>query len=131
MTTGFDPFELPTCGLLQGGWDHSRPKACFYLRSPALDWLSQYYKYTIAKQNGGGTEWVELFITLTMGMGEPTYGFLSHPGGVSVRLVERILYQWFFLWILGAVSRIIILCVSCSQRALNGGVLLLVTAYLT
>ena len=29
MTTGFDPFELPTCGLLQGGWDHFPPKACF------------------------------------------------------------------------------------------------------
>ena len=27
MTTGFGPFELRTCGL-QGGWDHSPPKAC-------------------------------------------------------------------------------------------------------
>ena len=27
MTTGFGPFELPTCGLLQRGWDHSPPKA--------------------------------------------------------------------------------------------------------
>ena len=25
---------------------------------------------------GGGAEWVELFITLTKGMGEPTYGLL-------------------------------------------------------
>ena len=31
-------------------------------------------RYTVAKQNGGGAEWVELFITLTKGMGEPTYG---------------------------------------------------------
>ena len=29
MTTGFGPFELPTCGLLQRGQDHSPPKACF------------------------------------------------------------------------------------------------------
>ena len=29
MTTGFGPFELPTHGLLQKGWDHSLPKACF------------------------------------------------------------------------------------------------------
>ena len=29
MTTGFGPFELPTCGQLQKGRDHSSPKACF------------------------------------------------------------------------------------------------------
>ena len=29
MTTGFGPFELPTHGLLQKGWDHSLPKVCF------------------------------------------------------------------------------------------------------
>ena len=29
MITGFGPFELPTCGLLQRGRDHSPPKACF------------------------------------------------------------------------------------------------------
>ena len=29
MTTGFGPFELPACGLLQRGRDHSPPKACF------------------------------------------------------------------------------------------------------
>ena len=46
------------------------------MRSPALGLLSKYYKYTVAKQNGGGAEWVELFITLTKGMGEPTYGLL-------------------------------------------------------
>ena len=44
------------------------------MRSPALGWLSKYYEYTVAKQNGGGAEMVELFITLTKGMGEPTYG---------------------------------------------------------
>ena len=51
-------------------------KGLFNLRSPALGWLSKYYEYTVAKQNyeytvakqiGGGTEWVELFITLTKG----------------------------------------------------------------
>ena len=64
-------------GLLQRGRDHSPPKACFYLRSPALDWLShaQYYKYTVAKQNGGGAEWVELFIALTRRVGKPMYGW--------------------------------------------------------
>ena len=35
------------------------------MRSPALGWLSKYYEYTVAKQNGGGAEWVELFITHT------------------------------------------------------------------
>ena len=29
MTMGFGPFELPTRGLLQRGWDHSPPKVCF------------------------------------------------------------------------------------------------------
>ena len=29
MTTSFSAFELPTCGLLQKGQDHSLPKACF------------------------------------------------------------------------------------------------------
>ena len=29
MTTGFSPFELSTCGLLQRGRDYSPPKACF------------------------------------------------------------------------------------------------------
>ena len=29
MTTGFGPFEFPTRDLLQKGWDHSPPKACF------------------------------------------------------------------------------------------------------
>ena len=28
-------------------------------------------EYVVAKQNGGGAEWVELFITLAKGMGEP------------------------------------------------------------
>ena len=60
MTTGFGPFELPTWGLLQRGRDHSPPKACFYLRCPALGWLSQRYEYTVAKQNGGGAELVRL-----------------------------------------------------------------------
>ena len=39
MTTGFGPFELPTRGLLQKGWDHSPPKFSF-VRSPAF-WLAQ------------------------------------------------------------------------------------------
>ena len=62
MTTGFGPFELPNCGLLQRGQDHSPLKACFHLKSPALIWLSQRTEYTVAKQNGGGAEWVELLL---------------------------------------------------------------------
>ena len=39
-TIGFGPFELPTCGLIQRGQDHSSPKGCFILRSTALGWPS-------------------------------------------------------------------------------------------
>ena len=60
MTAGFGPFELPICVLLQRRRDHSPPEACFYLRSPALGWLSQRYEFTVTKRNGGGAEWVEL-----------------------------------------------------------------------
>ena len=59
MTTGFGPFDLrpttervgplPTDGL-------------FLFKSPTLGWLSQRYEYTVAKQNGGGAEWVELLL---------------------------------------------------------------------
>ena len=35
MTTAFVPFELPTCGALQRGWDHSPPKARKKIRDPA------------------------------------------------------------------------------------------------
>ena len=70
------PLNCQPVAYYREGQDHSPPKACFYLRSPAVDWLSQYYKYTVAKQIGGGGEWVELFITLTRGMGEPTYGLV-------------------------------------------------------
>ena len=38
MTMGFGPFELPTCGLLQKGRDHSPPKFCF--EEPSI-WLAQ------------------------------------------------------------------------------------------
>ena len=43
VTTGFNPFELLTCGLLQRGWDHSALKAFL--------WLSQCYEYTGTKTN--------------------------------------------------------------------------------
>ena len=45
MTIGFGPFELSTCGLLQRVWEHS-----------------QYYQYTVGKQNGGGAKWLELLL---------------------------------------------------------------------
>ena len=61
MTTGFIPFELPTFGLLQRGWDHCPPsKACLDLKNPALGWHSQCYEYTVTKQIVGGAQWVEL-----------------------------------------------------------------------
>ena len=56
-----------------------------------LGWLSKYYEYTVAKQNGGGAEWVELFIMLTRGMGEPTYGLLLSLVASWLGLVQRIL----------------------------------------
>ena len=69
MTTGFGLFELLTCGLLQRGRDHSPPKACFYLRSSALGWQSQFclvavYKYTATKQNGVGLMTPQYFHTI-------------------------------------------------------------------
>ena len=57
---------------------------------------------TVAKQNGGGTEWVELFIMLTRGMGELLLSLVACPGGAFVRVVQRIL---FFQWILVAALR--------------------------
>ena len=72
---------------------------------------------------------MELFITLTKGMGEPTFGLLlSHVlafEACSVRPASKVPR-----WMLGAVVRrlscgkYIILCESRSQRALNGSVLL-------
>ena len=40
--------------------------------------LNKCYEYTVDKQNGGGAEWVELFITLTKGMGEPSLASQTH-----------------------------------------------------
>ena len=129
------PYELLTCGLLP-----LPILTCFDLRSPALGWLSKYHEYTVAKQNGGGAEWVELFIMLTRGIREPTYGlFLSlitswwgvceacsaHPVLKVLSLDTRGLYSG------DSHGKYIILCESHSQRALNGSVLFLVTAYLT
>ena len=52
---------------------------------------TNYYEYTSAKQNGGGAEWVELFITLTKGMGKPTYEvLLSLIASWPSRLVQRV-----------------------------------------
>ena len=57
----------------------------------------QDYEYTVAKQNGGGDEWVELFITLTKGMGEPTYGLLlSLIASWRSKLVQCVLHRRFF-----------------------------------
>ena len=61
MTTGFGPFKLPTCGLLQKGWDpdHSPPKGCF---EESISWLvfTVSVNIQIAKQIGGGAQWVGL-----------------------------------------------------------------------
>ena len=57
MTTAFSPFELPACGLLQRGRDHSPPKACF-------NSVSAHYRFVLfvrccvivgrKKKTGGG-----------------------------------------------------------------------------
>ena len=64
MTTGFGPFELPTCGLLQKGRDHSPPKVCFeepsfWLAHSAMG-IHSAINIQITKQIGGGAQWVEL-----------------------------------------------------------------------
>ena len=117
MTTGFGPFELPTCGLLQRGRDHSPPKACFNWGAQLFGWFSKYYEYTVAKQNyeytvakqnGGGAEWVELFITLTKGWANQRTDFscLSSRPGVrglfSASSIEGSSLDT--CWILGACS---------------------------
>ena len=42
-----------------------------------------FLQCTVAKQNGGGAECVELFITLMKGMGEPTYELLESCAGMD------------------------------------------------
>ena len=105
MTTGFGPFELPTCGLLQRGRDHSPPKVCFIWGAQLLVGFQSIISIiTVAKQNGGGVEWVELFIKLTKGMGEPTYGLLlSLIMSWWSRLVQRVLH-WRYFWLLTSFS---------------------------
>ena len=73
--------------------------------------FSNYYEYTVAQQNGGGAEWVELFITLTKGMGEPTYGrtlAVSHHvlefEACSARPASKVL-RWTFAGYSGLVVR--------------------------
>ena len=90
MITGFGPFELSACGRLQSGRDHSPPKACFYLRSPALGWFSQCYEYTVAKQNGAGAEWEQLYSYNGRGWANQCTDsrcLSAWWGGVSTRLV--------------------------------------------
>ena len=103
----------------------------------------QNNEYTVAKQNGGGAEWVELFVTLTKGMGEPTYGrTLAVPHHVlefeacSARPASKVL-RWAFAGYSGLVVRrlsrgkYIILCESSHSAGFKWDVLLLVTGYLT
>ena len=42
----------------------------------------------------GGAEWVELFIMLTKGMGEPTYGLLGHSQILSRSRGEKMEKPW-------------------------------------
>ena len=60
MTMGFGPFELPTHGLRQKGWDHSPPKACFEWGAQLLVGIHTAKNILITKQIGGGAKWVEL-----------------------------------------------------------------------
>ena len=77
------------------------------MRSPAFGWLSQQNEYTVAKTKWGGAEWGELFITLTSGVGEPTFGLL-----LSCRILVGVCeacsahpVQRFFAGYSGAVLR--------------------------
>ena len=56
MTMGFSPFELPTRGLLQKGWDHSPPKACFELGAQLSVGIHRAINILITKQIGGGAQ---------------------------------------------------------------------------
>ena len=53
---------VPVAYYREGGTTCHLRLIFFYLRSQALDWLSQYYKYTVVKQNRSGAEWVELIV---------------------------------------------------------------------
>ena len=74
MTTGFGPFKLLTCGLLQKGWDHTPPKFFFreepsFLVGTAIAMgIYSAMNIQINTQIGGGVNGV--VIILTMGMGE-------------------------------------------------------------
>ena len=80
MTMGFGPFELPTHGLLQKGWDHSPPKACFQ------ELLVGIQSAINNRLEVGLNGWS--YMTLTRGVGKPTYGLLcrlilvGHLGGL-------------------------------------------------
>ena len=68
----------------------------------------QNYEYTVAKQNGVGAEWVELFITLTKGMGNQRMDFSCLSSCPGVRgLFNTYCIEGSSLdtcWILGACS---------------------------
>ena len=86
MTTGFSPFELPTCGLLQKGQDHSPPKFCF-VRRPAF-WLAQLLLgFGLLNKVGVGSMG-GVIIILTREMGERL--MYRIPARCCVVLVERL-----------------------------------------
>ena len=99
-------WEWGICGLMGGAFITFNGWSIYGL----LGWtfMSKYYEYTVAKQNGGGAEWVELFTTLTKGMGEPTYGLLlSLIASWRSKLFSASCIEGSSLdtrWILGACS---------------------------
>ena len=64
MTTGFGPFELPTCGLLYREGGTTPHLKLVFIRGVELSvgFQSIMYEHPVAKQNGGGAELVELYI---------------------------------------------------------------------
>ena len=59
----------------------------------------------VVPRRGGGVGHI-IDRCITKGMGEPTYGFLLFLiASWRPRLVQRILHQRFFRWVLGAVLR--------------------------
>ena len=95
--TGDYPFQslhhgfrsLWTPNLLQKGWDHFPPKACFKWRAQLSVGIHRAMSILITKQIGGGSQWVELVII--KGTSEPIVVdlLLSRLGGASGRFGGR------------------------------------------
>ena len=95
--TGDYPFQslhhgfrsLWTPNLLQKGWDHFPPKACFKWRAQLSVGIHRAMSILITKQIGGGSQWVELVIVKGTSELIVVDLLLSRLGGASGRFVRR------------------------------------------